>query len=74
MPKPLPLNPDAPPDREWIINKALEKNRNLRYLHAADMRTDLQRLKRDSESGRSAVASSGPVPVGETPAARGARL
>ena len=56
------LNPDVPPKLEEIINKALEKDRNLRCQHAADMRTDLQRLKRDSESGRSAAA--------EAPAAR----
>jgi serine/threonine protein kinase/Tfp pilus assembly protein PilF len=47
------LNPDLPPKLEEIISKALEKDRNLRYQHAADMRTDLQRLKRDTESRKS---------------------
>ena len=46
------LNPDTPPKLEDIINKCLEKDRNLRYQHAADIRTDLQRLKRDTESAR----------------------
>ena len=44
---------------ERIINKALEKDRNLRYQHAADMRADLQRLKRDTETGRAVAPSSG---------------
>jgi serine/threonine protein kinase/tetratricopeptide (TPR) repeat protein len=53
------LNPDVPPKLEDIINKCLEKDRNLRYQHASEIRTDLQRLKRDSDSGRSSAASSG---------------
>src|SRR5205814_8644561 len=51
------LNPDMPGELERIINKALEKDRNLRYQHAADMRAELQRLKRDTDSSRSAVVA-----------------
>src|SRR4029079_165741 len=43
---PARLNPDVPAELEWIIDKCLEKDRNLRYQHASDLRTDLQRLKR----------------------------
>jgi serine/threonine protein kinase/WD40 repeat protein len=54
---PLRLNPDVPPKLEEIMNKALEKDRNLRYQHAADIRTDLQRLKRDMESSHRVLPS-----------------
>ena len=63
-PTPLELNPDLPPKLADIIARALEKDRNLRYQHASDLRAELQRLKRDSESGHiSAVASSAPESV-----------
>src|SRR6202453_4091287 len=50
------LNPEIPPKLEDIINRALEKDSNLRYQSAAEMRTDLQRLKRDTDSGRPTAA------------------
>jgi eukaryotic-like serine/threonine-protein kinase len=52
---PVRLNPDLPAKLEEIIDKALEKDRELRYQHASDIRTDLKRLKRETESGRSAA-------------------
>jgi serine/threonine protein kinase len=51
------LNPDLPAKLEDIINKSLEKDRELRYQHASDIRTDLQRLKRDTESSRQTPAA-----------------
>jgi len=56
---PVRLNADLPVKLEEVISKALEKDRNLRYQHAADMRTDLQRLKRDTESGYLKAADKG---------------
>jgi len=57
---PVRLNPDVPPKLEEIINKALEKDRKHRFQNASDMRTDLQRLKRDTGSGLAAVTSRPP--------------
>jgi serine/threonine protein kinase/tetratricopeptide (TPR) repeat protein len=54
---PVRLNPEVPPKLEEIINKALEKDRELRYQHAGELRADLKRLKREIDSGKSAVSS-----------------
>ena len=64
-PPAIRFNRDIPPKLEDIINRALEKDRNLRYQHASEMRAELQRLKRDSETRRVLSASSGSVPAVE---------
>jgi eukaryotic-like serine/threonine-protein kinase len=62
-PPPIRFNRNVPPALERIINRALEKDRNLRYQNASDLRSELQRLKRDTETWRFAAASSGVVPA-----------
>jgi tetratricopeptide (TPR) repeat protein len=56
---PVRINPEVPPKLEEIISKCLEKDREVRYQHASDIRADLQRLKRDTESARTAAAGTG---------------
>ncbi|MBI3476814.1 MAG: protein kinase [Acidobacteria bacterium] len=58
---PVRLNPEVPAELERIINRALEKDRDLRYQHASEMRAELQRLKRDSGSGKKAIVEE-PLP------------
>jgi eukaryotic-like serine/threonine-protein kinase len=58
--QPVRINPDIPQKLEEIIEKALEKDREIRYQHAADIRADLKRLKRDTESEKSELALSPP--------------
>jgi eukaryotic-like serine/threonine-protein kinase len=60
---PLRLNPNLPPKLEDVISKLLEKDRDLRYQSAAELRSDLKRLRRDTESGRQGVHNSGATPV-----------
>src|SRR5205823_9503569 len=62
------LNTQVPMELEQLVNKALEKDRNLRYQHAGDLRADLQRLKRDSDSGRAVVQSLVELPPASSPA------
>lgn len=72
---PVRLNPDVPPFLEQIINKALEKDCELRYQHASELRTDLKRLKRDTDLGisRGSTANAG-VSDADAPAMTARRI
>jgi eukaryotic-like serine/threonine-protein kinase len=67
------LNPDLPPELERIVNRALEKDRNLRYQHASEVRAELERLKRATETGRAAAAGSGSAAAAPETAAPAAK-
>jgi len=71
---PVRFNPDIPADLERVIKRALEKDRELRYQSAAEIRSELLRLKRDTDTGRIAAASSGTAPVARDSGAHGTQV
>jgi len=71
---PVRLNPELPVEFERMLNRALEKDRNLRYQSASDMRAELQRLKRDTESGRSVAMPAASEPAATMPSPSPGRI